>query len=73
MLALLTDRSITLTRAGSYSIITGNFRQMPSVGIYVANGSTWHTIKQQATADPLCLIGAALCDLVTLTGTYGSY
>lgn len=65
--------TITVTRSGSWSITSGNFRQMPNHEIYIQNGSTWKTILTRNYASAECLVGAALCHLYNLTGLYGSY
>ncbi|MEU6993991.1 hypothetical protein ABZ953_25480 [Streptomyces sp. NPDC046465] len=61
-----------ITRGG-WEIRSGNHRQMPNHEIYIYNGGRATWVYKSKYASPLCLVGAATCDLKNLTGYYGKY
>lgn len=65
--------TITVTRNGSYSIISGSHRQMPNHEIYVMGNATgnWKTVYTRKDASELCLIAMG-CPTATISGS-GSY
>ena len=65
--------TITVTRNGSYSIISGSHRQMPNHEIYVMGNATgnWKTVYTRTYASELCLIAMG-CPTATISGS-GSY
>lgn len=64
--------TITVTKAGSYSIISGSHRQMPNHEVYISNGSNWVTVYKKNYLDPICLVSMA-CASAQMGGTYGTY
>lgn len=65
--------TITVTRGGSWSISSGNHRQMPNHEINIHNGTSWKAIYRRDYASAACLIGSSACPLASLTGLYGSF
>ncbi len=61
-----------ITRGG-WEIRSGNHRQMPNHEIYIYNGGHVTWVHKSKYASPLCLVGAATCELRNLTGYYGTY
>ncbi|MFH8342965.1 hypothetical protein [Streptomyces sp. AM6-12] len=61
-----------ITRGG-WEIRSGNHRQMPNHEIYIYNGGHVTWVHKSKYASPLCLVGALTCELMNLTGYYGTY
>ncbi|MCM2413297.1 hypothetical protein [Streptomyces sp. RKAG290] len=61
-----------ITRGG-WEIRSGNHRKMPNHEIYIYNGGHVTWVHKSKYASPLCLVGAATCELTNLTGYYGKY
>jgi hypothetical protein len=65
--------TISIYKSGRWEIRSGNHRQMPSHLIYIYNGGRVTTLYRRSAVSPLCLFGAATCDLAKLTGFTGTY
>lgn len=64
--------TITITKNGSYSIISGSHRQMPNHEVYVSSISgKWKTVYQRKYASAACLV-SWLCPEAQMVG-YGKY
>jgi hypothetical protein len=64
---------VKVTQSGNWSTISGNHRQMSNHHIYFYHGGYVTDAHKRYYADALCLLGAAACPLVNLTGDYGTY
>jgi len=65
--------TITAKKSGTWSIISGNYRQMPNHEIYISDQSSWKTVHKSTLANANCLAGQMLCPLGQLGSKYGSY
>jgi hypothetical protein len=65
--------TIKLTQSGSWSIRSGNHRQMPNHHLYIYNGGRVTDVYRRNYAHAGCLVGSATCPLANLTGYYGRY
>jgi hypothetical protein len=65
--------TMTLTKSGSWSIRSGNHRQMPNHHIYIYDGGKVTNVYTRKYANAACLLGAATCDLASLAGRYGNF
>jgi hypothetical protein len=67
---------LTVTRSGSWVIISGSHRQMPNHELYIAHGGLaaerWTTAYARSYASVECLV-AVLCERVSMTGFSGTY
>lgn len=65
--------TITVTKTGSWSIITGSHKQMPNHELYVRSASGgWVNAYKRTYASALCLVNGA-CESASMSGFYGSY
>ena len=65
--------SITVTRSGTWSITSGEHRQMPNHEIYIYRYNVgWTTAYQRSYANTACLVAQA-CERANMTGFYGYY
>lgn len=64
--------SMHLTKSGTYRIFSGNHRQMPNHYVYIYNGGRVTNVYKRNAVSPLCLVGAALCELANFYGS-GSF
>ncbi|SNU00565.1 Protein of unknown function [Ruaniaceae bacterium KH17] len=64
--------TMTVTRSGSWSIISGNHKQMPNHELYIHNGAKWTTAYKASYASDYCLIEMA-CERANMSGRVGSY
>lgn len=64
--------TMTVTRTGSWSIISGSHKRMPAHEIYINRGSAWRPIYQTQEANPACLVNGA-CPNAFLGGRRGNY
>ena len=65
--------TITVTKSGSWSIITGTHKQMPNHEIYIHSSTGgWKTAYRRTYANSGCLING-VCPNANMTGYYGKY
>lgn len=65
--------TITVTKTGNWSIISGSHKQMPNQELYIhSNSGGWVTAYRRDYADATCLINGA-CSSVQMGGRYGTY
>lgn len=66
--------TITVTKTGSWYIITGTHKQMPNHEVYIhSNAGGWVTAYQRNYLNSLCLIGTAACANASMAGYGGTY
>lgn len=64
--------TMNVTRSGSWSIISGQHRQMPSHEIHIHSGTRWVSAYRRSYASATCLVNIA-CPTASMAGRYGSY
>jgi hypothetical protein len=65
--------TLTVTRSGSWAIISGSHKQMPNHEIYIhSNVGGWVTIYRRTYASVFCLINGA-CSNASMSGFVGVY
>ncbi|KAF2276844.1 uncharacterized protein EI97DRAFT_433076 [Westerdykella ornata] len=65
--------TMSLSKGGSWSIRSGNHRQMPNHHVYIYNGGKVTNVYTRKYASEWCLVGGATCDLANLGGLYGDF
>jgi hypothetical protein len=65
--------TLTVTKSGSWSIISGSHKQMPNHELYIhSNSGGWVTAYRRTYASAYCLINGA-CPNASMAGYLGSY
>ncbi|HEV7741485.1 MAG TPA: hypothetical protein VGO65_03625 [Pseudolysinimonas sp.] len=65
--------TMTVTKSGSWSIISGSHKQMPNHEIYIhSNSGGWVTVYRRTYASAYCLINGA-CPNASMAGYVGTY
>ena len=63
--------TITVTKSGSYNVISGQHRQMPNHEIYITRGTTWAQVYKRDYLSLSCLVAWG-CAAAEISGS-GSY